>query len=44
MILSCQTLSDAFDVSKKTPHTLTAGFSSAAVWISWINDNNWAIH
>ena len=44
MILSCQTLSNAFDVSKKTPHTLTVGFSSTAVWISWINYNNWAIH
>ena len=44
MIPSCQTLSNAFDISKKTPLTSTVGFSSKAVWISWIIDNNWAIH
>ena len=44
MIPSCQTLSNAFDMSKKTPLTSTVGFSSKAVWISWIIDNNWAIH
>ena len=44
MIPSCQTLSNAFDISKKTPLTSIVGFSSKAVWISWIIDNNWAIH
>ena len=43
MIPSCQTLSKAFDISKKAPLTSAAGFSSKAVWISWIIDNNWAI-
>ena len=44
LIPSCQTLSNAFDVSKKTPLTPTVGFSSKAVSISRIIDNNWAIH
>ena len=43
MILSCQTLSKAFDISKKTLAS-TVGFSSKAAEISWIVDNNWAIH
>ena len=44
MILSCQTFSTVFDISKKTPLTSTAGFSSKAVWVLWIIDNNWAMH
>ena len=44
MISSCQTLSNAFDVSKKTPLTSTVGFSSKVVWISWIIDTNWKMH
>ena len=44
MIPSCQTLSKVFDISKTTPLTSIAGFSSKLVWISWIVDNNWAIH
>ena len=41
MIPSCQTLSKAFDISKKTPLISTIRFSSKAVWISGIIDNNW---
>ena len=44
MIPPCQTLSKVFDVFSKTPPTSTVGFSSKAVSISWIIDNNWAIH
>ena len=44
MIPSCQTLSKAFDLSKRTPLTSAVGFSSKEVWISWIIDNNWAVH
>ena len=44
MVPSCQALSKAFDISKKTPLTSAVGFSSKAVWILWIIDNNWAIH
>ena len=43
MIPSCQALSKTFYISKKAPLTSAAGFSSKAVWISWIIDNNWAI-
>ena len=44
MIPSCQTSSNAFDISKTTPLTSTVGCLSKAVWISWIIDNNWAIY
>ena len=44
MIPSCQILSKTFDISKRTPLTSAAGFSSKAVWVSWIIDINWAIH
>ena len=44
MTPSSKTLWNAFDISKKTPLTSTIGFSSKAVWISCIIDNNWAIH
>ena len=43
MISSCQTLSKTPDISKKTPLTSMVGFSSKAIWVSWIIDNNWAI-
>ena len=44
MILSCQTLSKVFDISKRTPLTSIVGFSSKAVWISRIIDNDSAIY
>ena len=44
MIPSCQTLSKAFDLSKDTPLTSTVGISSREAWISWVDDNNSAIH
>ena len=43
MIPSCQTLSKTPDISKKTPLTSMVGFSSKAIWVLWIIDNNWAI-
>ena len=42
--LSCQTLSNALYISKKTPLTLAVGFSSNAVCISGIIERNWTIH
>ena len=39
MIPSYKTLSKAFEISEKNPFTLAVGFSSEAVWISWITDN-----
>ena len=44
MIPSCQTLLKAFDISKDTPLTSTVGISPTEAWISWVADNNWAIH
>ena len=44
MIPSCQTLLKAFDISKDTLLTSTVGISSREAWISWVADNNWAIH
>ena len=41
---SCQTLLNAFEMSRKTPLTSTVGFSSNAVCISWIIDSSWAMH
>ena len=40
---SCQTLSNAFEMSRKTPLTLTVGFLSKVVCVSFIIDSNWAI-
>ena len=39
---SCQTLSKALDISKKTP--LTSNPSSNDFQISWVIDKNWLIH
>ena len=40
---SCQTLSNALEMSRKTPLTSTVGLLSKAVCISCIIDSNWAI-
>ena len=40
----CQTLSKAFEMSRKTPLTSTAGYLSKAVCISCIFDSSCAIY
>ena len=40
---SCQTLSNALEMSRKAPLTSTVGLLSKAVCISCIIDSNWAI-
>ena len=40
---SCQTLSNALEMSRKTPLTSTVGLLAKAVCISFIIDSNWAI-
>ena len=41
---SCQTLSKALEMSRKTPLTSAVGLLSKAVYISCIIDSNWTIH
>ena len=41
---SCQTLSNALEMSRKTPFTSAVGLLSKAVYISCIIDSNWTIH
>ena len=41
---SCQTLSNALEMSRKTPLTSAVGLLSKAVYISCIIDSNWTIH